>query len=281
MSKILSIGIIGGTGSMGGWFRDFFSCAGYKVMISGRKTEITCTDIIRECDVIILSVPLDALIAISGQIGPLLHKNQLLMDLCSLKETAVKSMLDCTEAEVIGTHPLFGPYTDSLKGQNVIICEGRGEQWLKWLENEYISKGAFVTFMEPSVHDRHMAVVQGLTHFLTICMGRTLQKLNMDAESALSCSTPVFRINYDLTGRLFAQDLGLYKSIITNNKYFNDVFEIFLSSVYEGKSALLSGYENGGTAYLESIREFFKDSCKNALEESNNMISSLYSEGIK
>jgi len=261
---------------MGRWFRDFFSNAGYMVLVSGRKTETTYTDIIKECDVIILSVPFDAAIAVSEQIGPLLRKDQLLMDLCSLKEAAVKNMLDNTEAGVIGTHPLFGPFTDSIKGQNVILCPGRGDRWLKWLENEYISKGAFVTVMDPSVHDRHMAVVQGLTHFLTICMGRTLQKMNMNAGIALSCSTPVFRINHDLIGRLFAQDLDLYKSIINNNKYFNDVFEVFLSSVYEGKSALLSGREDGESLYLENIREFFKDSCKEALKESNKIISALY-----
>lgn len=276
MSKGISIGIIGGTGSMGQWFRKYFSDAGYMVLVSGRKTEITYTDIINECDVVILSVPLGAVIAISGQIGPLLRKDQLLMDLCSLKEAALKNMLDNTEADVIGTHPLFGPFTDSIKGQNVILCPGRGERQLKWLENEYISKGASVTVMDPSVHDRHMAVVQGLTHFLTICMGRTLQKMNMDAGSALSCSTPVFRINYDLIGRLFAQDLDLYKSIINNNKYFNDVFEVFLSSVYEGKSALLSGHDDGGSLYLENIREFFRDSCEEALKESNKIIDALY-----
>ncbi len=276
MSKGISIGIIGGTGNMGRWFRGFFSDAGYMVLVSGRKTEITYTDIIKECDVVVLSVPLDAVIAISGQIGPLLRKDQLLMDLCSLKEVTLKNMLDNTEADVIGTHPLFGPFTDSIKGQNVILCPGRGERWLKWLENEYISKGAFVTVLDPSVHDRHMAIVQGLTHFLTICMGRTLQKMNMDTGSALSCSTPVFRINYDLIGRLFAQDLDLYKSIINNNKHFNNVFEVFLSSVHEGKSVLLSGHDDGGSLYLENIREFFKDSCKEALEESNKIISALY-----
>ena len=276
MNKGISIGIIGGTGSMGRWFRDFFSDAGHMVLVSGRKTEITYSDIINECDVVILSVPLDAVIAISRQIGPLLRKEQLLIDLCSLKEAALIHMLDNTEADVIGTHPLFGPFTDSIKGQNVILCQGRGERWLKWLENEYISKGAFVNVMDPSVHDRHMAIVQGLTHFLTICMGRTLQKMNMDIGSALSCSTPVFRINYDLIGRLFAQDLDLYKSIINNNKYFKDVFEVFLSSVYEGKSALLSDPENGGSLYLENIREFFKDSCKEALKESNTIINALY-----
>ncbi|MBW2220789.1 MAG: prephenate dehydrogenase/arogenate dehydrogenase family protein, partial [Deltaproteobacteria bacterium] len=36
-----TIGIIGGTGSMGQWFNSFFTEAGYRVLISGRKTTIT------------------------------------------------------------------------------------------------------------------------------------------------------------------------------------------------------------------------------------------------
>lgn len=141
MSKGISIGIIGGTGSMGQWFRKYFSDAGYMVLVSGRKTEITYTDIINECDVVILSVPLGAVIAISGQIGPLLRKDQLLMDLCSLKEAALKNMLDNTEADVIGTHPLFGPFTDSIKGQNVILCPGRGRDSRNGLKMNIFQRG--------------------------------------------------------------------------------------------------------------------------------------------
>lgn len=275
MNGKMTIGIIGGTGSMGKWFGDFFSCAGYTVLVSGRKTEITYADIARECEAIILSVPFDAIDAVSKEIGPLLNKNQFLTDLCSLKEKALESMLRNTEAEVAGMHPLFGPFAESIKGQNVILCPGRGERWLKWIENEYVSKGAVVTVMDSSVHDEHMAVVQGLTHFLTICMGRTLQKMNMNKGGALSISTPVFRINYDLIGRLFAQDINLYKSIIKDNKHFNDVFEIFLSSLHEGRNALLYD-SDGGIPYLQNIHEFFKESCRQALEESNKFIGALF-----
>jgi prephenate dehydrogenase len=278
MSKRISIGIIGGTGSMGQWFGKFFSGAGHTVLVSGRKTETTYTDIIKECDAVILSVPLDAAIEVSGQIGPLLRKNQLLMDLCSLKEAVVKNMLDKTEADVIGTHPLFGPFMDSIKGQNVIMCPGRGEQWLKWLENEFVSKGAFVTVMNPSVHDRHMAIVQGLTHFLAICMGRTLQKMNMNNSTALSCSTPVFKINYDLIGRLFAQDIGLYQNLISRNIHFGNVLDLFLSSVDEGKNSLFSGQDEKGLLFLENVRDYFKDSCLISLKESNKIINALYEE---
>lgn len=262
---------------MGRWFKDFFSSAGHRVLISGRTTDTTYTDVAKECDVVVLSVPLAAAVSISKDIGPLLCEDQLLMDMCSLKEEIVKSMTDNTKAGVVGTHPLFGPFTDSIKGQNVILCQGRGEYWLKWLENEYTSRGAVVCVMDPEIHDRHMAVVQGLTHFTTICMARTLQKINMDAGSVLSCSTPVFKINYNLIGRLFAQDLDLYRSLIKKNKHFKDILEVFISTMDEGKDALMSEHDESATLFMEDIREFFKDSCKEALKESNKIISALYS----
>lgn len=278
MSKRISIGIIGGTGSMGQWFGNFFSDAGHTVFISGRKTELTSADIAKKCEVVILSLPLDAAIAVSEEIGPLLGDTQLLMDFCSLKEKILESMTGSTSAEVTGAHPLFGPFMDSIKGQNVILCPGRGEQWMKWLENEFVSKGAFVTVMNPSVHDRHMAIVQGLTHFLAICMGRTLQKMNMNNSTALSCSTPVFKINYDLIGRLFAQDIGLYQNIISRNIHFGNVLDLFLSSVDEGRDSLLSGQSEKGLLFLEGVRDYFKDSCRNSLKESNRLINTLYGE---
>jgi prephenate dehydrogenase len=278
MNRGISIGIIGGTGSMGAWFKKFFADTGYTVLVSGRKTKITTADIVEKCDVVILSLPLDVAIEIAGDIGPRLRKDQLLMDFCSLKEAIVEKMLASTQADVVGTHPLFGPYTASIKGQNVILCPGRGEDRLKWIEKEFSSGGAVVTVIDPAEHDRNMAVIQGLTHFIAICMGRALQKMNMDTGRTSTCSTPVFRINHDLIGRLFAQEIDLYRKIINKNKYFNETLEIFLSAVSEGKGLLLSGSDDDGLIYLESIREFFRDSLQNSLEESNRLINALYGE---
>lgn len=278
MNRDMSIGIIGGTGSMGRWFSDFFSSAGYNVMVSGRKTEITGDEIAEKCKVVILSVPLDAAVEIAENIGPKLGRDQLLMDFCSLKERIVKKMLDSTQADVAGAHPLFGPYTESIKGQNVALCPGRGEAGLKWFEKELKGKGAVVTVIDPVEHDRNMAVVQGLTHFLAICMGDTLKRLNMDAAKVLSCATPVFRINNNLIGRLFAQDLDLYRNIINKNKYFGEALDVFMSAVRDGQNAILSGNDNKGLLYLENIREFFIESSRNSLEESNKLINALYGE---
>lgn len=265
---------------MGRWFKDFFSGAGHTVLVSGRKTPISPLDMAKKSDVVILSVPIDAAIRFSEEIGPLLSPDQLLMDLCSLKETVLKSMLCFTQAQVVGTHPLFGPFTDSIKGQNVIVCPGRGTGWLKWLEDELQANGAVVTRMDAVEHDRNMAVVQGLSHLLTVCMARTLQKMNMPPDEAMSYSTPVFRLKINLIGRLFSQDPALYAGLISANRHVEDALATFMSAMDEAKASLLSGQEGRAVAFLDDIRGFLGEFCQDGLKESNKMLNTLYNNKV-
>jgi len=274
----VKIGIIGGSGSMGRWFKRFFCDAGHTVFISGRKTELTYTDLAVKSDVVILSVPLDAAMRISGEIGSILSQDQLLMDVCSLKESILKKMLRSTSAQVVGTHPLFGPFTDSIRKQNIIICPGRGTGWLSWLENEFQAKGAVVTRMDEAAHDKNMAVVQGLTHFITVCLGRTLQKLNIAPFEAITYSTPIFRVKLDLIGRLFAQDLNLFQNLIEKNSYVKEVLETFLSAMDEGKEYFLSDQKQNASEYLNEIQVFIGKFCKEGLKESNRFLNVLYTD---
>jgi len=261
---------------MGRWFERFFSEAGHNVLISGRKTEVTYKDVAKKCDVVILSVPFNAAISIAEEIGHLMGQNQLLTDFCSLKESILKSMLSSTSAQVTGIHPLFGPFTDSIKGQNIILCHGRGTEWLKWLEDEFTTKGAIITHMDSLTHDKNMAVVQGLTHLLTICLGRTLQKLNMSPSDAVLYSTPVFRLKIDLMARLFAQDHSLYANLINKNAHVENAVDTFLSAMDETRKCLSSGKNENTISFMENIRDFFGDYCQDGLEESNKILNGLY-----
>ena len=58
-------------------------------------------------------------------------------------------------------------------------------------------------------------------------------------------------------GRLFSQDLDLYKKLIGENRHVRTTVEIFLSALEEGRKHLL-GHENGktDTVFLEEIHEF-------------------------
>jgi len=270
-----TIGIIGGTGQMGRWFERFFIELGHKVLIAGRRTPLAVSDCAKKSHIVMLSVPLGATVDICREIGPLLTEDQLLMDICSLKETIVKEMKHSTRAEVVGAHPLFGPFTSSIQGQNVILCPGKGSRWFEWLQKEFREKGAVVTSMDATLHDKHMAVVQGLTHFISICMGKTFQKMGISPENILPSSTPIFRLQLSLVGRLFAQDLALYKNLIGNNRYTADVLETFQSTITQTKDKFLFGTDDNTMDFLEEIRHFIGGFCKDGLEESNDFLNSI------
>lgn len=276
-----TIGIIGGTGGMGRLFEAFFQRSGYTVLIAGRRTELTYDELVRQSDVVVLSTPQEAAIPIIRDVGPLMTPDQLLMDFCSMKEKIVAAMIRHSAAQVIGTHPLFGPFTSSLANQNIIICPARGEDWVAWCRAALAREGAVVTAMDPAEHDRNMAVVQGLTHFITVCVGRTLMKLDKTPDEAMHYSTPLFRLNLDLVGRLFAQDLHLFSSLVTDNNNFPRVLQTFIDVMDESRKALFSTNNDQRIAFLADIRGFLGGFCEQALAESNQFIDALYAEEQK
>jgi prephenate dehydrogenase len=252
-----------------------FRSNGHKVLIAGRSTELSYSELVRQSDVVIISTPLESALKICEDIGPHMDETKALMDFCSLKEEIVEKMMATTTCDVVGTHPMFGPFTESIAGQNIILCPGRGDRWFRWIENEFRKEDAVVSTMAPKDHDRTMAVAQGLTHFLTICMGRTLQKMNMSPADAGPYSTPIFKVKNDLIGRLFAQDLELYATLVGGNKYVKDVLEIFMDTVKEGSRTLLSDDKDEAVRYLEDIRHFLGDFCNTGLSESNKFMRSI------
>jgi len=263
---------------MGRWFEKFFTESGHKVLLSGRKTALTSKELAKQSNIVIISVPIDVANHTAEEVGPLLNEEQLLTDFCSLKEDILKSMMNSTKAEVVGMHPLFGPFMNTIHGQNIILCPGRGKKWFDWLKNAFQSKGANIREMDATSHDRNMAVFQGLVHIMSVSMGRTLQKMNLNPAEAISYSTPVFRINVDLVGRLFAQDLGLYEKLIGKNKYVKEVVDLFLSSMNEGRENLLENQDKNRLAFLEDIQSFLGDFCQQGLKESNQFLNLFYTK---
>ncbi len=276
--KIKSIGIIGGNGSMGKWFHGFFEKAGYPVEISDLNTQLTNEALAKRCSVVILSTPIDVAIHLSKSLGPLMKPDQLLMDLCSQKEDIVREMTVHSCCSVLGTHPMFGPYTDTMKGQNIILCPGRGNDFTAWANDLFSNAGAHVTELDPVEHDRHMALVQGLTHLISICMARTLQKMNLHPTDVFSISTPIFRINSDIMGRVFAQDPDLYATLVGENRYVKEVLELFLSSLDEGTKTLIEGSHVEGAEFIRKINSFIGDYRDKALDRSNLFMNIILNE---
>ncbi|MCU0631730.1 MAG: prephenate dehydrogenase/arogenate dehydrogenase family protein [Methanolinea sp.] len=271
----MKIGIIGGTGKMGTFFRGVFGQAGWEVMVSGRQTPLTAKDLAEQCGVIMVSVPIRETVGVIRSLAPLLSEDQLFCDLTSLKTGPVQAMLT-SRAQVVGFHPMFGPTVKGLAGQTIIATPARCDQdSLERILSVFRSQGARVTISTPEEHDRIMAVVQGLTHFMTLCVAETMRRVGMSPEDTLAFMSPVYQIEMGLVGRLLSQDPLLYADILELNPHVPPVLEACESAL----SSIRGIIEDGDTCAFEKVfRENarnFGDYCQKAARESDMLIAAM------
>lgn len=238
MTKNIHIGIIGGLGKMGRWFHRYFGELGYRVSVADLDTEIKPQDLARTCDVVLVAVPLQHTVEMVRNIGPLVKKDALLMDIASLKSEVVRKMLEVSTAAVIGTHPLFGPGEPNITGQTVVLCPGRGQEWQDWLNRVLLESGARVAVVSPEIHDYYMAVVQGLTHFSTLVLGLTIHSLGIDLESLKQFATPAFHRRLMEITHLLSQDADLYAAMPMLNSAYGVFYREFERIILELKGVI-------------------------------------------
>lgn len=221
---------------MGRWFADLLQKEAFVVHVWGRKSPMTINDLVDLCNVIVVSVPISVTAEMIKQIGPLLTPDKLLMDLTSLKKNPVELMLDYSSAEVVGCHPLFGPNLEDIKGQNVVLCHGRGNKWFSWLKKILVKNGLIVMEKEPEEHDKMMAIVQVLNHLNTISLGLVLSETGIPLSEIGKFSTPIFQTKTEIVKKVFTENPGLYTDIIAQNPgtiNILDVYEKTLAKVRE------------------------------------------------
>ena len=241
---------------MGALFSHIFLRAGYLVACSGRSTDLTNQTLAEESDIVVVSVPIRSTVEVIGEIAPLLTCDQLLCDLTSLKVAPVKAMLR-SSAQVIGLHPMFGPNVGSLKGQTIIATPARVEEpVLDSLLGLFRAEGARVTITTPEHHDRIMAVVQGLTHFVTLSMAETMRQTGMTPADTEAFMSPVYQIEMGLIGRLLSQDPALYGAILAENPYVPEVLNACSEAVARIRTSL---DDKGG----EEFKRIFEENARN------------------
>jgi prephenate dehydrogenase len=237
----VTIGIIGGTNGMGRWFSQLLSAQGFAVHVTGRKTPMTSQDVVKCCAVVVVSVPIAATAGVIAEVGPLLKKSQLLMDLTSLKKEPVALMLAHSQAEVIGCHPLFGPSVTEAAGHNIVLCRGRGDAWYGWIKHIFEKTGYTLLERTPDEHDRMMAIVQALNHFNTITLGMAIAETGIPLAEVSQFSTPIFKTKMDIVKKVFTESPDLYADIIAGNPNIDDVLQTYEQVVRDSRAKLKAG----------------------------------------
>ncbi|MGL4669063.1 MAG: prephenate dehydrogenase/arogenate dehydrogenase family protein [Methanobacteriaceae archaeon] len=262
-------------------------------------------------DIIIVSVPIASTITVIKEIAPFMKENSLLIDVCSLKEDVSNTMDEVfsnnknnnknsanngktninvnntsdnisnnKNIEYIPTHPIFGPRTDSLEGQIIVLTPTQSSKKGKWYKKVFKfleSEKLKIIEVDAKEHDEMMAVVQVLTHFSYLATASAIKKINADIRKTREFASPIYNLMVDMISRIASQNPYLSYSIQNENSNGEFIRNKFTESVMELKETLSKHDEKH---FVEIVKASTKHLCdiESALGRSDKAISSLTHE---
>lgn len=257
------IGIIGGNGKMGTFFKKFFTRYGYNVSSWDNTSHLALEKFLEPLDIILISVPIDATQKVIESLYPFLQDHQCISDVTSLKQFPMEAMEKAPKGKFFGMHPMFAPpISGKIEGQNIIFCSGNAPEEEKIFQDIFKDAGAFCIDLDADEHDKIMSLIQGLSHFLDLTFIKTLEKSGIDVDKIFGSRSPAYAIKMMLAGRTIAQDANLYGNIQMQNPRNIDTLEKFLdisnTLLQVVKEKNLPEYEkifNEGKNFLDSYAQ--------------------------
>ncbi len=267
--------IVGGRGKMGRYFGRWFSEAGYEVRILDIDDWPRATALCEGIDLALVGVPIRVTPEVIAKLGPYLPKACVLSDLTSVKRAALEAMLAAHGGPVVGLHPLFGPSTSSMDQQILVAVPGRLPEQCQWVIDQMLAWGNIVLPISASEHDGIMNLVQGVRHFATFAFGQFLCQRRIDLGRTLEFSSPIYRLELGMVGRLFAQDSALYADIIFASPERRALLKDFVNFVAENRRLLEDDDRERFCSEFARIAEWFGPFCEQAMRESTFLIDKL------
>ncbi|GLS82529.1 bifunctional chorismate mutase/prephenate dehydrogenase [Paraferrimonas haliotis] len=265
--------IVGGHGQLGGLFHQMLTLSGYEVRILDKHDWDQAEAICDNASMVIVSVPISVTESVISRL-PTLADDCILADLTSVKSKPVAAMLAAHKGPVVGLHPMFGPDVGSLAKQLVVVCHGRDSDAYQWLLEQIKIWGARLAEADAHQHDEAMQLVQAMRHFSSFVYGYNLYKENADLDVLLQFSSPIYRLELAMVGRLFAQDAELYTDIIFAQEHSHDAIADYLKRYQEALKILQAGDRDQFIATFNEVGKWFGDFAGQFQRESRNMLKS-------
>ncbi|MFA0414192.1 bifunctional chorismate mutase/prephenate dehydrogenase [Vibrio renipiscarius] len=276
--ELRSVVIVGGKGQLGGLFGRMFTLSGYQVKVLGSQDWHRAEEILDGAGLVVVTVPIHLTEGVIEKLGQL-PDDCILCDLTSIKTKPLQAMLNAHRGPVVGLHPMFGPDVPSLAKQVIVYCDGRGEEHYQWLLKQFAIWGASLCQIDASEHDHGMTLIQALRHFTSFAYGLHLSRENPNIDKLLQLSSPIYRLELAMVGRLFAQDPNLYGDIIFSSeeniemiKRFHHCFGEALE-ILDGrdKQAFIESFDKVSDWFGEYSQQFMSES-QNLLKQANDSI---------
>ena len=267
--------IVGGEGGMGKLYRKVADQSGHVTYSIDKGNWYELDEMVTKLDLAIVTVPINVTVDVIERLSSKLSEKTILADFTSNKSEPLQAMLDAHKGPVVGLHPMHGPDVPNLSKQLMVFCEGRDMEASEWFKEQCELWGMRVIDADPKNHDHVMNMVQGLRHFVALLHGSFMKQFDLKPEEMLEYSSPVYRAELMMTGRIFAQDAELYADIVFANKERRELLLSFFNHQQKLIEMVEKNDKQGFIKEFEAVTDFFGKFATQALKESGYLINRL------
>jgi cyclohexadieny/prephenate dehydrogenase len=221
------------------------------------RTELDPGRAVLGADCVMLCAPVGAFAEIASRIGPHLEPGCVLTDVGSTKQSVIRDVGPLVPAGVhfVPAHPIAGTehsgpdagFADLFEGRYTLVVPplGTEEDAIEKISELWRRCGSLVERMEPSHHDKVLAIVSHLPHLIAFTICGTADDLADESRSeVLRFAASGFR---DFT-RIAASDPVMWRDVFLNNR---EALLEMLARFLEDAQAMARAVRWGDEEYIE------------------------------
>lgn len=173
-------------------------------------------------DIVVFAVPLDALADALADAAPYIRPGALVMDVTSVKvrPAALLPRLLPEYVDILCTHPLFGPQSgrNGIAGLRMALCPIRISDARYYGVCDFLTEklGLLVLRTDPDKHDREMAKVQAMSHFLS----RAVKEIGFEPSLM---ATKAYEKLQEFSSIVLSDSWDLFLTIQNGNPYAGEM----------------------------------------------------------
>lgn len=266
---------IGGEGGMGRLYKRITEQTGHFAYSIDKGNWYELDELSEKIDLVIVTVPINVTESVIKRLKGRLRKETILADFTSNKTRPIEAMLEAHSGPVVGFHPMHGPDVANLSKQLMVVCPGREAEKADWFVKQCELWGMRIIKADQQQHDHVMHLVQGLRHFVALLHGSFMQHYDLKPAEMLQFSSPIYRAELMMTGRIFAQSAELYADIVFANEERRELLLNFFEHHKKLAAMVEANNREGFIREFEKVTDFFGRFANQALEESGYLINRL------
>ena len=232
------IAIIGAGGRMGSWFityllakKNFYVKAYDKnkdsiVKQLNLKIESDLNICIKDSDVVILCVPLRIIPDMIRKCSQIMKPDSVLIDISSIKHKSFKTLLKIQDYILpICIHPMFGPGASKKSNLKILFIPIKDYKREMQFVQDLFQNFTIVSLENAIQHDRIMAVVLGLNHYINLIFADIIGSKKYKNLEFYSGNT--FKMQCIVSESILNDDPILLNSLLIDNPFIKKEIKNF------------------------------------------------------